>query len=68
VKPRLRQISDADKYVGKPRERIDTIEPGGADQAVHHRSALTAAIRADDQPGLPAARYAAQLSLGRVVR
>jgi hypothetical protein len=68
VKPRLRQISDANKYVGKPRERIDAIEPGGGDQAVHHRSALTAAIRADDQPAFPAARYAVQLSLGCVVR
>lgn len=65
MKPGLRQISDADKYIAKPCERIDAIEPSGADQAVHHRSALTAAIRADEQPGFPAPRYAAQLSLGR---
>lgn len=68
MKPRLRQISDADKYVGKPREWIDGIEPGGADQAVHHRSALTAAILVDEQPGFPAARYAEQLLLGRIIR
>lgn len=67
VKPGLRQIGDTDKYVGKPRGRIDAIESGGADQAVHHRGALTATIRADEQPGFPAARYAAQLSLGRVI-
>jgi hypothetical protein len=30
VKPGLRQISDADKYVGKPRARIDAVEPCGA--------------------------------------
>lgn len=68
MKPGLRQIGDADKYVGKPREQIDAIEPGCANQAVLHRGALTAAIRADEQPSFPAARYAAQLSLDRVIR
>lgn len=68
MKPGLRQIGDTDKCVGKPRERIDPIDPRGANQAVHHRGALTAAIRADGQSGFPAARYAAQLSLGRIIR
>lgn len=48
VKPGLRRISDADEYVGKPRERIDAIERGDADEAVHHHGALTAARIAVD--------------------
>ena len=56
------------KHFGKSRYRIDIAEPGDANQAVQHRGALTAAIRSEDKPRLPAAGNAAQLTFGSVIR
>ena len=45
---------DAGKDVREPSLRIHTVHFGRDDQAVHGSSAPSTAIRAADQPGLPA--------------
>ena len=52
VQPRLRHLGDAGEDVGEPGLRVDVVELGGADQRVHHRCSLAAAIGAGEQPGL----------------
>lgn len=58
---------DASQDVCEPSLRIDVIHLGSDDQAVEDRRALTAAIRAAEQPRLAAQGDAAQRALGGVV-
>jgi hypothetical protein len=46
--------------IGEPGLRIDAVESGGADQAVHDGGMLAAAIGSGEQPGLAAKSDAAQ--------
>lgn len=43
---------DTGEDIGEPGLGIDTVEPGGGDQAVHDRGTLATAIGAGEQPGL----------------
>jgi hypothetical protein len=61
-------IGDAGEDIGEPSLRIDIVELHGLDQGVDDGSALTAAIRAAEQPCLAAERDTAQRDLGSVVR
>lgn len=45
-------FGDACEDIGEPSFRIDIVELGGADEGLHDRGALTAAIRAAEQPRL----------------
>src|SRR2546430_16329338 len=58
----------APKTVGEPSLRINVVLLGRDDQAVHDRGALAAAIRAAEQPRLPAKGDAAHGALGGIVR
>lgn len=60
-------VSDAGEHVGEPGLRVDIVEAGGLDQRVKDGGALTAAVRAAEQPGLAAERDAAKGALGGVV-
>ena len=50
VQPGLRLLCDAGEDVGEPGLGIDVVELRGADQGVHRRRALAAAIGAREQP------------------
>ena len=63
-----RMPGNAGQRVGQPGLRVDIVHLGRDDQAVHHRRALPATIRAAEQPRLPAEGDAPQRALGRVVR
>ena len=52
VQPGLRLLGDAGEDVGEPGLGIDAVELGGADEGVHHRRPLAAAIGAREEPGL----------------
>ena len=43
-------LGDAGEDVGEPGLGVDVVELGGADEGVHHRRALAAAIGAREQP------------------
>lgn len=58
---------DAGEDIGQPGLGIDVVELGGLDQRVDHRGSLAAAIRAAEQPGLPAKWHAAQRTFGGIV-
>ena len=60
-------FGDAGQDVGEPGLRIDVVDLGGDDQAVHGGGALAAAIGAAEQPGLSAQGDAAQRALGGIV-
>ena len=45
-------FGNAYEDIGEPGFRIDIVELGGADEVLHDRGALTAAIRAAEQPRL----------------
>lgn len=60
--------SDAGEDVGEPCLRVDVVEAGGLDERVEDGGALTAAVRAAEQPCLPPERHAAERPLGGVVR
>ena len=61
-------LGDALEHIGQPGLRVDVVELGRPDQGVDGGSALAAAIRATEQPCLPAEGDTAQGSFGRVVR
>lgn len=61
-------VRDAGEHVGEPGLRVDIVEAGGLDQRVKDGGALTAAVRAAEQPGLAAERDAAKGALGGVVK
>ena len=46
----LRQVGDAVEDVGEPGLRVDVVELRGADESVHHRHPLAAAIGAGEEP------------------
>lgn len=48
---------DPGEDIGKPRLRIDIIEPAGLNEGVEDGSALSAPIRAAEQPCLAAERH-----------
>ena len=50
VQSGLRLLGDAVKDVGQPGLGVDTVELGGADEGVHHRRPLAAAIGAREEP------------------
>ena len=54
VEPGLRRVRDAAEDIGEPGLRIDVVELGGADQRIDRRRAGAAAVRAGEQPRLPA--------------
>ena len=60
-------IVDTCEYIRKPGLRINIIEFGRVNERQHHCRALTAAIGAGEQPGLPAKRNSAQLAFGGIV-
>ena len=60
-------IVDTCEHIGKPGLRINIIEFGRVNERQHHCGALTAAIGAGEQPGLPAKRNSAQLAFGGIV-
>jgi hypothetical protein len=63
----LGEIGDAREDVSELGLRIDVVELGSADQRVHERGTLAAAVGADEQPCLPAEGHAAQRAFGGVV-
>ena len=63
-----RMLGDAGEHVGEPGLRIDVVQLGGDDQAVHGGGTLAAAIGAGEQPRLPAESNAAQGPFGGIVR
>ena len=63
----LRHLGDASKDVGEPGLGVDVVELGGADERVHHRRALAAAIGAREQPGFASQTERPERPLGRVV-
>ena len=56
VQPGLRLLGDAGEDVGEPGLGVDVVELRGADQRVHHRRPLAAAIGAGEEPGLASER------------
>ena len=50
VQSGLRLLGDAGEDVGEPNLGGDVVELGGADEAVHHRRPLAAAIGAGEEP------------------
>ena len=50
VQAGLRQLGDAIEDVGEPGLGVDVVELGGADERVHHRCPLAAAIGAGEEP------------------
>jgi len=60
-------ICDAGEDIGEPCLRVDIVELGGLDQRVDDGGALTATIRAAEQPSLAAEWDAAKGALGGVV-
>lgn len=60
-------LSGPGQDVSQPGLMADIVEPGGNDQAAHHRRALAAAIRSAEQPGLTPHGHAAQGPFGGVV-
>src|SRR5450631_3780614 len=60
-------LGDASQDIGEPSLRINIVHFGGNDEAVHHRGALAAAIRAAEQPRLPTQSDATHASLGGIV-
>ena len=50
VQPGLRHLGDAIEDVGEPGLGVDAVELRGADQGVHHRRPLAAAIGAREEP------------------
>jgi hypothetical protein len=43
-------LGDAGEHVGEPGLRIDAVQFGGDDQAIHNRCPLPAAVGAREQP------------------
>ena len=63
----LGHVCDAGEDVGEPGLWIDVVEPGSADQRVHERGTLAAAVGAGEQPCFSAERNTAQGAFGGVV-
>ena len=63
----LRLLGDAGEDVGEPGLGVDVVELRGADESVHHRRPLAAAIGAGEEPGLASERDAAQRPLCGVI-
>ena len=61
----LRHLGDAGEDVGEPGLGVDVVELRGADERVHRRRPLAAAIGAREEPGLASERDAAKRALGR---
>ena len=60
-------IRDAGEDVGKPGLRIHAVHLGRDDEAIHYRCALSATIRAAEQPGFAPEGDASQRAFGGVV-
>ncbi len=67
MKSLLRHIGDTGEYVSKPGARINAVQLGGLDQAVHGSGAFPALVRTRKEPGLPPKGRAAQHALGGVI-
>ena len=68
MKSLLRHIGDTGQDVSKPGARINAVQLGSLDEAVHGGGALSALVGACEKPSLPAQRGAAQHALGSVIR
>jgi len=68
MKSLLWHIGDAGEYVSKPGARVNAVQLGGLDQAVHGGGALPALVGTRKEPSLPPQRGAAQHALGGVIR
>ena len=68
MKSLLRHIGDTGQDVSKPGARINAVQLGSLDQAVHRGGALSALVGARKEPSLPSKRGAAQHALGGVIR
>ena len=67
IEPGLRLLGDAGEDVGEPGLGVDVVELGGADQRVHRRCSLAAAIGAREQPGLASETERPERALGGVI-
>ena len=67
MQPGLRHLGDAGEDVGEPGLGVDIVEPGGADERVHRRRALSSAVGAGEQPGLASQTDAAKRPLRGIV-
>jgi len=68
MKSLLRHIGDTGQDVSKPGARINAVQLGSLDQAVHGGGALSALVEACEKPSLPAKCRAAQHAFGGVIR
>ena len=68
MKSLLWRIGDTGQDVSKPGARINVVQLGSLDQAVHGGSALPALVGARKEPSLPPQRGTAQHALGGVIR
>ena len=59
----VRQLGDAGEDIGEPSLRVDVVELGGADEGVHRRGSLAAAVGAGEQPRASAQRSASGASV-----
>src|SRR5207302_1019562 len=62
-----RMIGDPTQDVGEPGLWVDAVELSGLEHGEHRSSALAAAVRASEQPGLAADCDPAQRPLSRIV-
>ena len=68
MKSLLWHISDAGQDVRKPGTRVNAVQLGGLDQAIHGGGAFPALVRTRKEPSLPAKCRTAQHALGSVIR
>ena len=68
MKSLLRHIGDTGQDVSKPGARINAVQLGSLDEAVHGGGAFPALVRTRKEPGLPPKGRAAQHALGGVIR
>ena len=68
MKSLLRHIGDAGEYVGKPSARVNAVQLGGLDQAVHGGGALPTLVGTSKEPSLSYKGRSAQHAFGGVIR
>ena len=67
VHPGVRQLRDAGEDIGEPGLGVDVVELGGADEGVHRRGALAAAVGAGEQPRFSAQSQGPERALSGIV-
>ena len=67
VQPGVRQRRDAPAGIGQPSLRVDIVELGGADESVHRRGALAAAVGAGEQPRFSAQGQGPERALSGII-